>query len=591
MQQKIFHIETESLEEFERAAHLVKSLGGTHMMVGDLPRSHWMWDCDRSDPYPNWSMGHAPLFLVECPRELAAYLPQDFIQRNHDLVVERSKILAKIGLKGAFYSNEPFWLPEQVYRDHPGWRGARCDHPRRSRKPYYSPNIDSTEVLALYRDAMYRLCKETGIDFFIIMSNDSGAGIAWSSGTYVGANGPMNTRFRPMAERVCGFMDALSEGARQAGIEAVIHLNANIDFKEREAAMDTIWPLLKKGQVVNDRDCTGKCPILCFANPFQSKPPILGIPRMFSFADYLQRVVKSESEYLVLDLPRTDLMECEQMIGLVQNGKTAAHRYESYGQILECARRIAGEEAANDLFEAWKAIDESFLHLSHTGLDLMMYGCQHQRWINRPFVLFPQELSEEETAYWRPYQFQAMTPERADDLMDLQGIEGVRGFTATFLVTQTMNQAIQSVNQALQSLENVSKVCKVERRGQIERLILRLKAQRCFFYNVIHAAQFQELKDRTNWEKSPELSLWWPTRNDARIQEFQNISRAEIENVLELADLIEGQEKGLLAMSQTQEEEDIFFYGPNLASQLRQKADIMWNHMLDANRVYETDNV
>ncbi len=42
------------------------------------------------------------------------------------------------------------------------------------------------------------------------------------------------------------------------------------------------------------------------------------------------------------------------------------------------------------------------------------------------------ELPEEEKEYYRKYQFQALTQEDAADLMNLQGIEGVRGFTSHF---------------------------------------------------------------------------------------------------------------------------------------------------------------
>lgn len=49
----------------------MKELGGTHMMVGDLPRSRWMWERDLKDPYSNWSMGHAQLFKLVCRRSLS----------------------------------------------------------------------------------------------------------------------------------------------------------------------------------------------------------------------------------------------------------------------------------------------------------------------------------------------------------------------------------------------------------------------------------------------------------------------------------------------------------------------------------------
>ena len=60
---------------------------------------------------------------------------------------------------------------------------------------------------------------------------------------------------------------------------------------------------------------------------------------------------------------------------------------------------------------------------------------------------------------------------------------------------------------------------------------------------ITNAVQFQELADRTDFETPPQLSLRWPTRDDRRIEEFQNITRAEIDNVTLLADLLDGYEE------------------------------------------------
>lgn len=89
------------------------------------------------------------------------------------------------------------------------------------------------------------------------------------------------------------------------------------------------------------------------------------------------------------------------------------------------------------------------------------------------------ELAKENREYYRNYQFQALTEEHANDMMNLQGIEGERGFIATFVLAETMKKVIGSL-------------------------------------------------DRTDFENLPQLSLRWPTRNDSRIEEFQNITRAEI---------------------------------------------------------------
>ena len=53
-----------------------------------------------------------------------------------------------------------------------------------------------------------------------------------------------------------------------------------------------------------------------------------------------------------------------------------------------------------------------------------------QRLINRPLVPRPERLTEEETAYYRPFLFQATNEKQAQDLMNIQGMDFIRGFRA-----------------------------------------------------------------------------------------------------------------------------------------------------------------
>ena len=252
---------------------------------------------------------------------------------------------------------------------------------------------------------------------------------------------------------------------------------------------------------------------------------------------------------------------------------------------------MAGHAGASRLVDAWEAMDEGFSHLSHTGLDLIMYGCQHQRWINRPFLLFPEELSPEEKRYYRAFQFQAMGETEADDLMNLQGIEGARGFTSAFLINETMQKAIGSMKKAVSLLESIQADGKTQPDpDKLNLLILRIRAEICFFENVRNAVRFQELKDRTDRETPPVLSLRWPTRNDSRIEEFQNITRDEIENTYELMEILDGHLEDILRCV-SPEEEDIFVYSTEFIKQLKWKAETMLDHMDDGKRVYETHNI
>jgi len=159
------------------------------------------------------------------------------------------------------------------------------------------------------------------------------------------------------------------------------------------------------------------------------------------------------------------------------------------------------------------------------------------------------------------------------------------------MLTETMKKAIRSISEAIEGVEILLDTEKdPEKKGKWKLFKKRLEVERCFFRNVIHTAQFQELVDRTDFENPPVRMLRWPTRNDSRIEEFQNITRSEIDNSYELADLLKDDlEEVLLCTSP--EKEDIFVYSTDFVKQMIHKAEIMLDHMNDGSRVYETHNI
>lgn len=585
MQERIVIIQTDadSMEAFRSAAQRAREVGATHVTVGHLPRSRWMWDKDLTDPYPNWCMGHTPLFKLVCPPQLRPYLPVDFIESCLRTVKERCALLQSMGLRPALFSNEPFWLPEEAYRQHPAWRGARCDHPRRARHTYYSPCIDNPEVLALYRWAMRELVAQTGIDFISFMSNDSGGGLCWSNGTYPGPNGPECCRERSMSERVLGFLDALDAGAQEAGRTVTLSFNANIGYKLAEAGVAEAWRGARENYIINGRDCRGGSPIA----QYRAQEWIKGIPDVFSLAQMLGEAARAGNPIVVLQLHESDFGENWLYARRLADPPTGWKGYMD--AVHQDAVEIAGEEGADLLTDAFYYAGEGELHFSHDGLGLIMYGVVHQRWINRPFVLFPEELSEEESVYYRRFQFQALGPKQANDLLDMQNIECARGFSAAFLLSETAKKATASFQKAIGLLEElIEKAPALRERASL--LIRRLRIYCCLMKTCVNAALFQDLVDNIDFTAEPPLDCRWPTRNDPRIEQFQNITRSEIDNAYMLADLLEGYEGQILPVTDA-EHEDIFTFGPHLVAQIRKKAEIMLNHELDANRVFERHNI
>jgi hypothetical protein len=583
----ILDVETGTIEKFKSAAERAKAIGFTHVMVGHLPRSRWMWEADTGDPYPNWCMGHAQLFKLVCPPQLEKYLPVPFISQCFNLVKARCDVLGALGMKGALFSNEPFWLPEAVYRDHPAWRGARCDHPRRSKHPYYSPCIDNPDVLAMYRNAVRELVSRTGIDFISFMSNDSGGGLCWSNGTYVGPNGPEACRNRSMSGRINGFLDALSAGGKDGGTDLTLGFNANIGFKLAEAGVAEAWRAAKDNYIINGRDNKGEYPLFLQKG---EREWIRGIPNIFGLAQTWGAAIKSGKRIVTIQLIKTDFGENWKYIEDNIRNMPSTLKGCMDG-VYRTAKQIAGEESADLLNDAFYHISEGELHFSHDGLGLIMYGVVHQRWINRPFVLFPEELTDEERSYYRRFQFQALGEEHANDLLDMQNIECARGFSAAFLLSETARKATASFNRAIALLEELAAgEKKPDLKEKAALLVRRLKVYNCLMKTCANAALFQDLVDNIDFNAEPPLDCRWPTRNDPRIEQYQNITRSEIDNAYTLADLLEGWEDRIFHVT-GEENEDVFVFGPNLVSQIRKKAEIMLNHQLDGNRVFERHNI
>jgi hypothetical protein len=131
---------------------------------------------------------------------------------------------------------EPAYLPEQVYRDHPDWRGPRCDQARRARTEYYAPCIDHPQVRAMYVDAVRQLCQAAPFESFNFLTNDSGGGLCWCEGLYPGKNGPMACAKRPIGERIADFLNIFQEGAALAGYEAEVNV-LHVDPVDEAAAL------------------------------------------------------------------------------------------------------------------------------------------------------------------------------------------------------------------------------------------------------------------------------------------------------------------------------------------------------------------
>lgn len=593
LQRTYFFYPTGSIEEFEAFARKAKEFGASHIYVSDLPKSIWQWNLDRKDPYPNWGMESSAIFKVVVPEQLKEFLPVDYAAGNMEILKRRGAVLEQLGLKAAFHACEPGWLPEAVYRAYPHWRGVRCDHPRRATKAYFSPCIDQPEVLEVYRSAIEALCRNVPIEHFNFKTNDAGGGLCWSQASYAGMNGPEHCKHRTMAQRVTGFLDAVQNGAARAGMTASAAFT--MGFKEEE--IQALLPNLKERQFIVGKDVHGKkieSNIGFFNNYYSSCTyPVIGIPQLMRFLEELEGAYEQQTPLKRISILPTESEECFEI--LRQFEKEPTHGIvDRYTLLNRVAGKWVGEDLAHLLVDCWDHIYRGVetMRPIDNGGNVVLLGCVSQRWINRPFVAFPMELKPEEKDYYREFQFQANSEEEAADLMNLQGQEHINGYSGTWLATKLMEKSVGNYRKAMEIIEELlGKVPDVPYAQSLRAVHTGIQALICFVKNAIHAACFQEILDRTDYSAVPQDSTRvWTDQGDPRLKELQNIIRAEMDNALELARILETSQTPVLHLAKSSEKEDSFTLGPNLAEQLKKKVHIMQDHWLDLNRLYARFN-
>ncbi len=550
---------TANAAEFEKLAALAKELGATDLDVSDLPKDRWQW-FDPADPYPNWSMVETSILKVMVPPELQPAVPVDVARRSQKLLATRGEILRKYGMKAFYHGCEPMWLPEAIYEKHPTWRGCTCQAPERSRHNYYAPNVDDPEVLALYRKATADLCHLAPVEEFDFLAGDSGSGFSWDPALYTGANGPENVKDRPLIDRVNGFMKAVRDGAKDAGVDASIVINK--------------YHLLAPGRpekVVSAGD----------SSYFWSSKvyPVVGIPDPVQFAAELEKVFAKPDAEWRFGLPSLDFTTSIDLIRLYRQSpvKGPLQRAQALNTV---AAHMAGEAGASNLVEAWQEIHDSILLLEQidNGGPVLLLGTVNQRWLVRPLVPYPLELSAAEKDYYRRFQFQGNTEENAANLMNLQGLYAISGDAGTALAHDLFQHVIAHLKSAHEQLQTLLTATD---KDDIKALDLRVQALILVTRNADITARYQACLDRFRPE--------WSSRPDKHgypiAQDGKNIVAEDEANTRVLISLLKSTTVPLIAVAPTRAEEDVFQFGPEFVDQLEKKIEIEQAHLPDHYRL------
>jgi len=164
--------------------------GFTHCEVNGLQAHMPYEDFVPFEYYPQF-YSYAPGFnhFVDTPLTKGMW-PALYLDANLNNLVKLADLGRKYGLKPGVCMFEPRTLPERFFTKYPSLRGARVDHPFRSKLPRYTMAQDHPIVQRHYREALQKIMHSVpDLSYMSVWTNDSGAGFEHTSSLYVGRNG------------------------------------------------------------------------------------------------------------------------------------------------------------------------------------------------------------------------------------------------------------------------------------------------------------------------------------------------------------------------------------------------------------------
>ena len=181
-----------SARNFDRE-HYVASLaeaGFTHCEINGLQAHMPLEDFVAHEYYPQFYT-YAPGFNHFVDTELTKGIwPGHYLDANLNNLVSIADLARRYGLKPGVLMFEPRTLPERFFTKYPTLRGARVDHPFRSRLPRYTMAQDHPIVQRHYRECLQKLMRSVpDLSYMSVWTNDSGSGFEHTSSLYVGRNG------------------------------------------------------------------------------------------------------------------------------------------------------------------------------------------------------------------------------------------------------------------------------------------------------------------------------------------------------------------------------------------------------------------
>ncbi len=587
----------EDLAEYEHKAALSKELGATYMPITEeLPLATWEMDAD--DPYPMWFAHHAGLLTIFPPKELQPYVDMAYSAKVIGVLQQRCAVLGKYGLKGIWSANEPAVLPEAFFAAHPELRGPRIDQSNRSRKVYFAPSVDAPETLRMYRDAMQALLKTCPeVEQFNWVTTDAGSGFDWTPSLYPGINGNTNYQDRPMSDRVSGFLINAQQAAKDAGHDIEINLTpiAARQWMLPTFSADVLENIVRKlprGLAVEGREGPDgrRFAGAAVRGSGEAFYPVLGIvvPSMSGVDAPVGAPAK-----VAINLGDATAVDFNYRMAKFTGNLPMRTLLERMTALRGFAASEVGEEQADNLVEAWSALSDAQHDLETLNFgDVLLMGHVLNRWITRPAVPFPEELTAAEKKDYRPFLFQAKGEEQAGDLIDIQAMRMYEGWGARMLFQRTIELTMPRVRRAMSLVEGIGREAKDDAaRRQWDLMAKRLQAAIYLLQSADDMVAYQAQLDRVKaLGLKPEVNPVLGVQSSWDRTDLMETARREIDTMVNLDRLLESTKEPILDLAPTPGEETIMRLGPNITEQIKHKIAVMNAHWRDYDRLFTAPN-
>ncbi|OPZ28919.1 MAG: hypothetical protein BWZ02_01140 [Lentisphaerae bacterium ADurb.BinA184] len=586
--------------QWRRFVAMAAEFGATHIEVGWLPFRYGTWFLpDNRDPYASWCNCGLGLFRAFPPPALREWVPLTEARAVQAILRAQVAELRRHGLKGVVNGCEPLWLPEGVYHAHPHWRGAQCELGRIARRPYFAPSIDEPEVLELYRQAMHQLAAGfPEIDQLSFMANDSGSGLSWAPCIYPGMNGPARWRTRDPGERLAHWLEALQDGAAEAG--AKVRVNA------WSSGLPSAWVAatrarLRPGLFLNWGNHQGES----FAGATASLGgglwdpayPALGVADPPGFLNGLQQVFNNPAAdrnrvSISFGPDRLELARAALETVLANPGAGTVHAARLQMQLAE--RLTGSPEAAERLAGAWENVRlalHAMRQVTQKGFSIVLpWTCVSMRWLIRPLVPRPQLLTADETARWRPWLFSVNSEAENADFGTVLGKTVFKGEAVVWMTRWTLHGAIARLHAAQATLRQLADSADPARAAELKLGAARIGACACLAATVKNTVMYQYALDTARHPQYGPNMMDYDDNiiYDQRALALRKIAREELDNTAELLALLRESPGPILEHARHDAEQSVFMLGPELLADLEDKLAVMMNHWQDYERLFPT---